>query len=412
MEIDRRNFIGFAGVALAAATINAQVKKPARALPKSEYDYVDWGWERWRQITRAPRPHVTGDHTGKAELIDLLSLNDKKITNIDGWNARREYTKNLLSKFIGTSPRTKPELNPKITGEIDRGDHVLRKFSFQSEAGEFVPAYLLIPKKSAKRVPAVLCPHQTTQAGKNEPAGLAGNPQLHTALHLVKRGYVTLTYDAVCFGERHDPASGHYGDAIPFYKKHPRWSLLGKMVWDMQRAIDYLETLDFVDQSRIASLGHSHGGYTTYISMALDDRIRFGVSNCGFDTFRIDGNTWRWAKATALLPLLGFYISNPRLSMDLYRAVPDSSVIDVPFELHELLALIAPRPLLLSASDEDFVFPNGGWSTRRAVAKLEPVYELLGERKDLSTFYFSGGHSFPPEASANAYEWLDRLMKS
>ena len=289
---------------------------------------------------------------------------------------------------------------------------MLRKFSFQSEAGEFVPAYLLIPKKSAKRVPAVLCPHQTTQAGKNEPAGLAGNPQLHTALHLVKRGYVTLTYDAVCFGERHDPASGHYGDAIPFYKKHPRWSLLGKMVWDMQRAIDYLETLDFVDQSRIASLGHSHGGYTTYISMALDDRIRFGVSNCGFDTFRIDGNTWRWAKATALLPLLGFYISNPRLSMDLYRAVPDSSVIDVPFELHELLALIAPRHLLLSASDEDFVFPNGGWSTRRAVAKLEPVYELLGERKDLSTFYFSGGHSFPPEASANAYEWLDRLMKS
>ena len=88
------------------------------------------------------------------------------------------------------------------------------------------------------------------------------------------------------------------------------------------------------------------------------------------------------------------------------------AVIDVPFEMHELISLIAPRPLLLSASDEDFVFPNGGWSTRRAVAKLRPVYQLLGEKSNLSTFYFSGGHSFPPEASANAYEWLDQQMKS
>jgi hypothetical protein len=411
MKIDRRNFIELAGIALAASAVSGQVKKMPRPLPKSEYDYVDWSWERWRQITKAPRPRITGDHTGKAELIDLLAVNDKKITSPGGWQARREYTKNLLDKFIGTPLRSKPPLAAKITGEKDRGDHVLRKFSYQTEPGEFVPAYLLIPKKRAKRVPAVLCPHQTTQAGKNEPAGLAGNPQLHTALHLVKRGYVTLTYDALCFGERHDPASGHYGDAIPFYKEHPRWSLMGKMFWDVQRAIDYLETLDFVDTDRIASIGHSHGGYTTLFSMAFDDRIKFGVSNCGFDTFRIDGNTFRWSKATALLPLLGYYVTNPRLNMDLYRAVPDSAVIDVPFEMHELLALIAPRPLLLSASDEDFVFPNGGWSTRRAVAKLDSVYELLGARENLATFYFSGGHSFASEASATAYEWLDRQMR-
>lgn len=411
MTIDRRDFFGLAGVALAAVTVNAQIKKVPRPIPKSEYDYVDWSWERWRQVTKMQRPRITGDHAGKAELLDLLATKDGRITTASGWNGRQEYTKNILNNFLGAPPRSKPSLNAKITTEIDRGDHVLRKFSYQTEPGEFVPAYLLIPKKRAKRVPAILCPHQTTQAGKNEPAGLAGNPQLQTALHLVKRGYVTLTYDALCFGERHDPASGHYGDAIPFYQKHPRWSLIGKMVWDLQRAIDYLETLNFVDQTRIASLGHSHGGYTTLFSMAFDDRIKLGVSNCGFDTFRIDGNTFRWSKATALLPLLGYYVTNPRVNMDLYRAVPDSAVIDVPFEMHELLALIAPRPLLLSASDEDFVFPNGGWSTRRAVAKLDPVYELLGARENLAGFYFSGGHSFAPEASANAYEWLDRQMR-
>ncbi|MDQ4122058.1 MAG: S9 family peptidase, partial [Acidobacteriota bacterium] len=175
---------------------------------------------------------------------------------------------------------------------------------------------------------------------------------------------------------------------------------------------DYLQTLDFVDRARIGSVGHSHGGYTTLFSMAFDERIKVGASNCGFDTFRIDGNTFRWSKATALMPLLGFYVSNPRLNMDFYRAVPDSGVVEVPFEMHELLALIAPRPLLLSTSDEDFVFPNGGWSTRRALEKIKPVYELLGAKEKLSSFFFSGGHNFPAEASENAYSWLERQLKT
>ena len=183
------------------------------------------------------------------------------------------------------------------------------------------------------------------------------------------------------------------------------------MIWDMSRAVDYLQTLDFVDSTRIGSVGHSHGGITTLFAMAFDERIRAGASNCGFDTFRIDGNTWRWSHATALLPRLGFYVSNPQINMDFYRAVPDSGVIQTPFDMHELLSLIAPRPLFLSTSDEDFVFPNGGWSARRALARVRPVYELLKAQEQLSSYFFSGGHSFPSDASNNAYAWLERWLK-
>jgi len=344
-------------------------------------------------------------------LIDLLTRSGTKITTPEQWLSQRTAIQRVLKVFLGEPPNTKPPLETKIIEETGRGNHTLRKLVYQTEPGEFVPAYLLVPKSLKGRTPVVICPHQTTQAGKREPAGLAGNPQLHTALHLVERGYVTFTYDALCFGERHDAASGHYGDAIPFYRKHPRWSLLGKMVWDVSRALDYLQTLDFVDPSRIASVGHSHGGYTTLFAMALDERIAVGVSNCGFDTFRLDGNTWRWSRATALLPLLGFYVTNPRLNMEFYRAVPDAGVIEVPFEMHQLLALIAPRPLLLSTSDEDFVFPNGGWSARRALARVAPVYELLDARDCLASYYFDGGHSFSAEAASRAYDWLDRWLK-
>ncbi len=411
MKIERRKFLELAGGALGAMTIKGQTSKPPRPIPKSEYDYVDWSWEQWRSITKVARPRISTEQTGQAELIDLLIRGKEKITTRQAWQRQREAIKKVLNVFLGEPPKSKPALKAKTIEETSRSGHLLRTFVFQTEPNEFVPAYLLIPKNLKGRAPVVLCPHQTTQAGKKEPAGLAGNPQLQTALHLVNRGFVTFTYDAVCFGERHDPASGHYGDAIPFYRKHPQWSLMGKMVWDLQRAIDYLETLDFVDNNRIGSIGHSHGGYTTLFGMAFDERIKAGVSNCGFDTFRIDGNTWRWSRATALLPLLGFYITNPRLNMELYRAVPDSGVIDVPFDMHELLALIAPRPILLSTSDEDFVFPNGGWSARRALERIKPVYELLGAQENLSSYFFNGGHDFTAEASANAYSWLERRLK-
>jgi dienelactone hydrolase len=412
LKNERREFLELAGLAVAGAALSHAPQVAAqRPLPKSEYDYVDWSWEKWRKITKSARPRVSGEQAGQAELIDLLAGGKEKITTPPAWRARREEIKNLLRVFLGESPQAKPPLAAKITEETSHDGHLLRKLVFQTEPDEFVPSYLLVPKNTRGKAPVVICPHQTTQAGKKEPAGLAGNPQLQTALHLVRRGFVTFTYDAICFGERHDAASGHYGDAIPFYRKRPRWSLMGKMIWDLQRAIDYLETLDFVDRERIGCVGHSHGGYTTLFAMAFDERIRAGASNCGFDTFRIDGNTWRWSRATALMPRLGFYVSSPRLNMDFYRAVPDSEVVSTPFEMHEMLALVAPRPLLLSTSDEDFVFPNGGWSARRALARIKPVYELLGAPEHLASYFFSGGHSFPNDAANNAYAWLERWLK-
>lgn len=393
-----------------AAMVNALPAIAQRRVPKSEYDYVDWSWGKWREITKAERPRVSSEQSGKAELIDLLASGSQKITTVEAWQARRDVIKNRLKAFLGEPPKFKPPLAIRNGEETSRDNHTLRALAFQSEPNEFVNSYLLVPKNLKSKTPAIICPHQTTQAGKKEPAGLAGNPQLQTALHLVKRGYVTFTYDAICFGERHDAASGHYGDAIPFYRRHPRWSLLGKMMWDLSRALDYLQTLDFVDPLRIGSVGHSHGGITTLFAMAFDDRIKVGASNCGFDTFRIDGNVWRWSHATALLPRLGFYVGSPHINMDFYRAVPDSEVIQTPFDMHELLSLIAPRPLFLSTSDEDFVFPNAGWSARRSLTRVNPVYELLKARGKIEAYFFSGGHSFPEHVSRRAYEWLERWL--
>ncbi len=42
-----------------------------RPRPKSEFDYVDWSWARWRKITGSTRPSLKTPQSGQAELLDL-----------------------------------------------------------------------------------------------------------------------------------------------------------------------------------------------------------------------------------------------------------------------------------------------------------------------------------------------------
>src|SRR5687767_13341667 len=94
MKIERRAFLEAAGLAAAAAAVfRAPAVNGQRPLPKSEYDYVDWSWENWRNITKATHPRVTSEQTGKAELVDLLDAHGKRITTAQQWKSKRDEIK-------------------------------------------------------------------------------------------------------------------------------------------------------------------------------------------------------------------------------------------------------------------------------------------------------------------------------
>ena len=76
-------------------------------------------------------------------------------------------------------PRTALEV--RELEESDLGTLNRTKITYRSQKGDHVPAVLRL--------------HQTTPLGAAEPAGLGGNPNLHYALELAERGYVTLAPD-------------------------------------------------------------------------------------------------------------------------------------------------------------------------------------------------------------------------
>src|SRR5205823_3299074 len=185
------------------------------------------------------------------------------------WPKERERILAGAMKVLGPFPKGKVPLDPKDHGETDCGTYVRRKVSIAVQPGDRMPAYLLIPKRRRDRVPAIICFYGTTGgAGKETTVGLSG-PRPGTppeknrafAIDMAEAGFVALAPDYLRDGERVRPGRRPY-DTTDFYKQFPDWSLVGKDVWDNRRAVDYLQSLDFVDGERIGMVGHSYGGHS------------------------------------------------------------------------------------------------------------------------------------------------------
>ena len=84
---------------------------------------------------------------------------------------------------------------------------------------------------------------------------------------LTRRGFAVLAFDQIGFGTR-------VRDAREFYRRYPKWSLMGKMVADTRAAIDAASALDTIDPKRIYVLGYALGAKVGLLTAALDDRVQ------------------------------------------------------------------------------------------------------------------------------------------
>lgn len=316
--------------------------------------------------------------------------------------------------LLGDFPRTIPTLQPEIHAIDPISGVPAFRISFNAEDGDRVTAYLLVPPKahdSSGLFPAVICPHSTTEgAGKDRIAGLSGTASGSPpdefedsrayGLWFAMRGYITLSIDLICDGER-IPRGGQPYDTSAFYQKHPAWSAMGKNAWDVMRSVDFLAGLPQVDTSRIACAGHSLGGHTSVFAAAFDSRIAAVVSNCGALDWQLPADHWSRKPCSSGAPVES-YIYIPR-----FRAYIDNPGLVPPVDFHHLMMLIAPRPLLVMASEEE----ARSQRLREKVKKAEDALDALGSESQISSFTFPGGHRFPPEARSFAFSWLDAALQ-
>jgi dienelactone hydrolase len=304
------------------------------------------------------------------------------------WGLRRSHILAAVQRVMGElpDPSRRVPLDVEILDSADTPDYTRTRLTFAAEPGDRVPAYLLMPKKIGGKAPAMLCLHQTTQIGKDEPAGLGGRPTLHYAHELAQRGYICLVPDYPSFGEY-----ASYDFNTDDYQSGSM-----KAIWNNLRAVDFLLTLPEVDPDRIGCIGHSLGGHHAIFTAVFDQRIRAVVSSCGFTAFEdyYQGNLAGWTSDRYM----------PRIR-DLYQNDPAK----MPFDFHELVAALAPRPFFVNAPLHDGNFEVAG--VKKVIAAAEKIYELRGAKERLTVVYPDSAHDFPDVQRRQAYEWLDRWLK-
>jgi len=150
--------------------------------------------------------------------------------------------------------------------------------------------------------------------------------------------------------------------------------------WCLQRAADYLVTDAALDAKRIALVGHSRNGKTALLAAAFDERIALVIpsqAGCGGSApCRVSAElSTPGANGRSIVETVQrINTSFPHWFCGNFKAF-NGEPERLPFDQHELIALCAPRPVMLSCAAEDlWANPAGQFAMLRAA---DPVYKLV-----------------------------------
>jgi dienelactone hydrolase len=319
------------------------------------------------------------------------------------------HTSNTRADFCKLLDRPHVALAPQINKLPGTNGFVEFHFSFASDASNRVPGILMESTNFSGRRPVVIALHGT---------GGSKNNMLALCRKLATAGFIAVAIDGRYHGERiTGKGETDYDDAIvrAFHGsgEHP---FFYDTVWDVMRLVDYLQTRNDIDPARIGLIGYSKGGIETYFAAAADPRIAVAVPCIGVESFRwaLDNHDWQGRIGT---------IQNAFDTIVKENGVtqPDSAFVQkffdrvVPgiageFDGPEMLALIAPRPLLVINSDSDNHTPLPG--VIECTNAAQKVYAADGATNNFAVIIQKNtGHQVKPESERAAIEWFVKWLK-
>lgn len=381
-------------------------------------------------------------------LPDPLCLNNGKIvTDTNTWIKKRraELLKLFQEEVYGKSPskkRIEYEVKSVKTNALD--GKAIRKEILIRLAGnkkwDGMEMLLYIPAKGNPPYPAFLGLNfmgnqsVTTEsdvsltrrwARNNEKSGIINNRVTEASRgkdveswqieKVIDRGYAVVTI--------------YYGDIEPDFKdgwklglraalsskgtntvfKPDQWGAISAWAWGLSRAMDYLEKETLIDAKRVAVIGHSRLGKTALWAGAQDERFAMVISNNSGEGGAALARR-KFGETTELINR-----NFPHWFCDNFKKYGGKEE-QIPVDQHELIALIAPRPVYIASATEDlWADPRGEFLAAKAA---EPVYKLFGKEglgvddmppKNSPVGNYIGYHLREGKHAITAYDWEQYL---
>ncbi len=320
----------------------------------------------------------------------LLFRDGTQVKSAGDWQRRRQEIRDEWFGIIGPWPEVieRPMIEDIETTQREGIEQ--RRIKLQIASDQFTEAYLLIPK-SHTRLPAVFVPFYDPETS----VGLkTDKPFRDFAWQAAKRGFVALAIGSPG-GDARKPVLGSDVTCQP----------LAYLGYVSANAWQALASLPEVDPTRIAIVGHSYGGKWAMFGSCLSDRYACAVwSDPGvvFDESRVSINYQEpW--------YLGYDPNITRkpglVTEESPRTGAYKQLVAAGHNLHELHALMAPRPFLVSGGEED---PPTRWS---ALKHAIEVNRLLGYENRVAMTN-RPTHSPTAESNEQLFQFLELSLPS
>ncbi len=268
-------------------------------------------------------------------------------------------------------------LRVQVVETLQRPGYRIEKLRYESLPQLYVPANLYIPTESATPAPAILyvCGHSRTQ-------------KVHYQAHarrFAELGFVCLIIETIQWGEVRGDHWGCYARGW-FHWYSRGYNPGGVELWNALRGLDLLCARPEVDAERLGVTGISGGGAQTWYIAAADPRIKAAAPVCGTATVKshvfqrtLDGH------CDCMMPI------------NTFRQ-----------DIHDLGALIAPRPLLIASANRDGL--NAIEAVREVFHRTQAIYELYDRADQLTLVETPGGHSYHSTSRKKIFSFFIRHL--
>ena len=324
-------------------------------------------------------------HLSPTENHRYVMKNTRQALAYDGGDLKtwQRKLRRKLRELVGIMPDGSTPLNVRSLWKRGHELGTIEKIVFTSEPYSDVPGYVCLPKNAQPPYTFFICVqgHSTgmhnsiavDRDDNSKPITVEGDRDF--ALGCMARGIAALCIEQRAFGERREQLQQMRSDNgchdATMHALMLGRTMIGERVFDVDRAIDYLETRGDADMRRLGVMGNSGGGTITLFSAALLPRVRVAMPSCYFCTFT--------HSVMSIYHCMDNYV--PGLLN--YAEMPD------------VLGLFAPRPVVIVAGREDPIFPIGG--VRSAFRRLKEIYRAAGAENQCRLVVGPDGHRFYAE---------------